>query len=354
MRLSKLRQAMAKLDLDAIVISRPENLRYLSGFTGGEGYLIVTADQALVATDFRYYDQVEREAPGWTLAKMNEGFEKLMPGLLPTLKAQRIGFEAQVVTYEQYQKWTEAITGCQWVATSEVVEKIRSQKEPVELEHIRRAVDIADASLNYVMGLIKPGMTEREIGWELEAHMRTHGAENVGFTFIIASGPNAALPHAVTSDRPIQAGEPITIDMGAKVAGYCSDMTRTFCLGQPKDDTYMKVWNTVFRAQQTACETIRAGMSGVDAHMVAHKIIEDAGYGAYFGHGLGHGVGLAIHEKPRLSRLSKDILAVGDVVTVEPGIYLPSWGGVRIEDMGVITEQGLDNFTKSAKIAIVS
>ena len=354
MRLGKLRQAMAELGLDAIVISRPENLRYLSGFTGGEGHLVITADQALVATDFRYYDQVGRESQGWTLAKMNEGFEKLMPQLLPDLRVQRVGFEGQVVTYEQHRKWSESITGCQWVSTSDVVEKIRSQKDAGELAAIRQAVAVADAALDHVMGLIKPGMTERAVGWELEAHMRTHGAENVSFNFIIASGPNAALPHAVTSDRAIQSGEPITIDMGAKVAGYCSDMTRTFCLGQPRDDTFMKVWNTVFEAQQAACRAIRAGMSGVDAHQVAQKIIDDAGYGEYFGHGLGHGVGLAIHEKPRMSRLSQDTLAVGDVVTVEPGIYLPGWGGVRIEDMGVITEKGLDIFTESAKIAIVS
>jgi len=354
MRLAKLRQCLTDLQLDAILISQPENRRYLSGFTGSAGYLLITAQDAILATDFRYYEQVARQSPDFRLAKITDKFENLLPQLVAEVRAKRIGFESQHVTYDQHQTWTKAVEGSEWVPTKEVVERIRMTKDQAELAAIRRAVALSDEAVAHIVRVLKPGMTEKEAAWELEAFMRTHGAEQAAFTFIVAAGPNSAMPHAVSSDRPIQAGEPIVMDLGARVDGYCSDLTRTFCLGQPRDAKYVEVWNIVLKAQQAARAAIRPGMLGKEADAVARQVITEAGYGESFGHGLGHGVGLVIHEKPGAGRLSEDTLLPGAVITIEPGIYLPGWGGVRIEDMGVVTETGVDILTKAEKRVIVS
>ncbi|HID96168.1 MAG TPA: peptidase M24 family protein, partial [Candidatus Latescibacteria bacterium] len=195
---------------------------------------------------------------------------------------------------------------------------------------------------------IEPGMTEKEVAWELESFMRTHGAEKAAFDLIVASGPNGALPHVTASERAIRAGEPIVMDLGCVVEGYHSDMTRTICLGQP-DARFREIYQLVLSAQLAAEEAIRPGMTGREADAIARRIIEEAGYGEQFGHGLGHGVGLAIHEKPTLGKLSEDVLEPGMVFTVEPGIYIPGWGGVRIEDMVVLREDGVEVLTQASK-----
>lgn len=352
-RLARLRQVMAERQLDAMFITQPENRRYLSGFTGSAGYLLISAREALLATDFRYYEQVQRQSPEFALVRITDRFEDVLPQMVERVGAQRIGFESASVTFDQYQSWTGLTGECEWVATKEIVEELRTIKDAAEIAAIRRAVAIADEAIMHLAEVIRPGMTEREAAWELEAYMRTHGADETSFRIIVAAGPNGAMPHAVTSDRPIQAGEPIVMDLGAKVDGYCSDLTRTFCIGEPKDDLYLRVWHTVLQAQQAAEAGIRAGMSGVAADALARQVIADAGYGDNFGHGLGHGVGLAIHEKPRASRLSEAVLPAGSVLTIEPGIYLPGWGGVRIEDMAVITPDGVDVLTAAPKVPTV-
>jgi len=201
---------------------------------------------------------------------------------------------------------------------------------------------------------MRPGMTELEVSWIIESYMRTRGAEGVAFELIVAGGPNGARPHARASDRPLRAGEPIVIDMGARLNGYCSDLTRTFCLGQPNEpERFWEVYNTVLRAQTAAEVALRPGMTGQEGDAVARDLITAAGYGAAFGHGLGHGVGLAVHEEPRLSRVNLSPLAVGSLVTVEPGIYLPGWGGVRIEDVVLITDSGVEVLTRAPKEPIL-
>jgi len=214
-------------------------------------------------------------------------------------------------------------------------------------------VALTDAAFAHLLAVIEPGMAEREAAWEIEAYMRTHGASQVAFPLIVAAGPNGALPHARAGDHAIQPGEPIVIDIGCVLDGYCSDMTRTICLGEPSAK-YLEVWDIVLQAQEAAEAAIRAGTSGVEADSLARDLIKEAGYGEQFGHGLGHGVGLAVHENPRASQLSEDILQAGMVLTVEPGIYLPGEFGLRIEDLVVIREGGVEILTSTPKAPVVA
>ena len=350
-RLEKLRQKLMEEELDAILITQPENRRYLSGFTGSAGVLLISAEQAILATDFRYYEQVAREAPRFQLAKIESGekFVDLLPDLIAQVGARRVGFEAAHLPYAQYQEWAEVAEGFELVPTKEWVEDLRAVKDEGELEAIRRAVALADEAMAHILNVMEPGMTERAVAWEIEAYMRTHGADKAAFDIIVASGPKGAMPHARPGDAPLRAGEPIVMDIGARMDGYHSDLTRTVCLGEP-DDRFREIYDIVLRAQLAAEEGIRAGMTGREADALARSVIEEAGYGEYFGHGLGHGVGLAVHEKPRLSKLSEEeVLQPGMVVTIEPGIYLPDWGGVRIEDMVVVGEDGVEVLTHASK-----
>ena len=352
MRLTKLRAALAKHDLDAVLVSQPENRRYLSGFTGSAGWLILSAERAVLATDFRYYEQVGREAPGFELAKVEGKFSDLLPDILADLGVRRLGFESQHLTVEQHSTWSEATGMVEWAPLKDTVESIRAVKDDAELEAARRSVALTDAAFTHLLEVIRPGMSEEEAAWEIETYMRTHGASKVAFDLIVAAGPNGALPHARAGNHALQPGEPIVVDIGCVLDGYCSDMTRTFCLGQPSPK-YLEVWDIVLRAQEAAEAAIRAGVSGVEADAAARDLITAAGYGEQFGHGLGHGVGLAVHEGPWAGRLSKDTLEAGMTLTVEPGIYLPGEFGVRLEDLVIIREQGIEILTNMPKIPVV-
>lgn len=353
MRLTKLRNTLPEQELDAILISQPENRRYLSGFSGSAGWLIVSAERAVLATDFRYYEQVQLEAPDFELAKIGNKFPDLLPGLLSEAGVRRLGFESQDVTVDQLYTWSQATDGVEWVPLKDTVEKLRAVKDEDEIEALRNAVALTDEAFAHLLGAIRPGMTEREAAWEIEAYMRSHGASNVAFDLIVASGPNGARPHARPGDRPIQPGEPIVIDIGCVLNGYCSDMTRTICLGRP-NSRYLEVWETVRRALEAAESAICAGMSGVEADALARDLIGEAGYGDYFGHGLGHGVGLAVHEGPYASRLSEDVLEANTSLTVEPGIYLPGEFGVRLEDLVIIQPEGVEVLTGTPKEPVVA
>lgn len=352
MRLTKVRETLPQHNLDAILISQRENRRYLSGFTGSSGWLIVTANRALLATDFRYFEQVARQAPTFELAKIESQFSDLLPGLMADLQVQRLGFEGQHLTVDQLYRWSQETGNVEWVPLKETVEALRAVKEAAEIEALRRAVALTDAAFAHFLETLRPGMTEREAAWEMEAYMRTGGASRVAFDLIVAAGPNGALPHAQAGDHAIQPGEPIVVDIGCVLDGYCSDMTRTFCLGQPSPE-YLEVWELVLQAQQATEATIRAGLSGVEADAVARTVIDQAGYGEHFGHGLGHGVGLAVHEGPRASRTSQDTLKAGMSLTIEPGIYLPGRFGVRLEDLVIIHEDGIEILTNTPKMPVV-
>jgi Xaa-Pro aminopeptidase len=351
-RLARLRAALPTTGADAILISHPENRAYLSGFTGSAGHLLITADRAVIATDFRYYDQVALEAPHFELAQIKTNLHDLLPALLEGVS--QLAFEADHAAWSTVEKWKEAAPAVEWVPTKAVTHNLRASKDEAEIATLRRAILLADAGLAHGLSEARPGMTEVELAWIIESYMRTHGAQGVAFDLHVASGPNGARPHAHTSDKELLRGEPIVIDMGAEVDGYRSDLTRTVSLGEPADaDKFWSVYNTVLGAQTAAIAAIRPGLSGKEADGVAREFITQAGFGEAFGHGLGHGVGLEIHEEPFMGRLSTSILQQNMVVTVEPGIYLPGWGGVRIEDIVLVTANGCEVLTTSPKYPII-
>ncbi len=352
MRLAKVREVLPKQEIDALLVSQPENRRYLSGFTGSAGLLVITAERAMLATDSRYYEQVGREAPTFELVKVEVRIPELLSGLLADLGVKRLGFESQHLTVEQLKTYSKATEDTEWLPLENTVEKIRAVKDKEEIEAIRRSAALTDDAFAHLLKVIKPGMTELEAAWEIEVYMRTHGASKVAFDLIVAAGPNGAMPHAQPGDQAIQTGAPVVVDIGCVLDGYCSDMTRTFCLGAP-NSRYLEVWNVVLQAQEAAEAMICAGTTGVAADAAARDVIVEAGYGDFFGHGLGHGVGLAVHEKPGASRLSEDTFEAGMSLTVEPGIYLPGEFGVRIEDLVIIGEDGIEILSNTPKRPVV-
>lgn len=350
-QLSALRERLAAEGVDAFLVTKGANIRYISGFTGEDAALLITANQAFLITDFRYYEQAERQAPSLTLYKLTKSLPAAFADLVKEIGVKRIAFEGAHVTYALYQDLA-ATEGVELVPAKGWVEEIRAIKSPAEILLIRRAVQISDAAIAALPQILRAGMTERQLAWELEAYMRTHGADDVAFPLIVAGGPNGAMPHAVPSDRALVPGEPIVLDLGAEVAGYRSDLTRTVCIGQPAEKL-REIYRIVLAAQQAAEAGIQPGLIGKEADAIARQVIADAGYGEAFGHGLGHGVGLEIHERPGAGPRSEDRLEPGMLVTVEPGIYLPGWGGIRIEDLVVITETGIEILSAASKELVV-
>ena len=349
-------QLIAKLpekDLDAILISAPENRRYLSGFTGSAGYLVISKDHALLVTDSRYTEQATNQAPQYKVLQVRSGWDWLMEWLEET-GAKRLGFESQNMTVATYNNLLEALKKhdslgqVSLMATSGLAEDQRIIKDGQELAMLQKAIDASDAAMETVCPEIREGMTEREVAWRMEVAMRDVGADGLSFETIVAAGPNGAMAHHRPSDRAINIGEPIVIDMGAQVGGYCSDITRTVVVGEP-DEIFRKVYDTVLGAQLTAINTVKAGMTGEECDGLARTVIAEAGYGDNFGHSLGHGVGLAVHELPRVSPKSPDLLQTDTVFTVEPGIYISGWGGVRIEDIVILGSDGANVLSKASK-----
>lgn len=352
-RLRKLRSRLAEKAIDGILVSQSENRRYLSGFHGTAGYLIITAKHAILATDFRYTEQAKEQAPDFAVKQISGGLEKWFPDMVVEMGIKRLGFEGGDVTFDFHRQITTSLkkleSRIKLVRTGGLVEEIRAVKEPEEIDFIAKASAITDAAFEKVEPEIKAGMTERQVAWELEKAVREGGSQSLPFEIILASGPNAALPHARPTDRVINNGEPIVIDMGARYKGYASDLSRTLCVGKP-DLKFKEVYNIVLDAQTAAIKAISKGMTGNQADKIARDVIRKAGYGESFGHSLGHGVGLAGHELPRLGPRSKDRLTDGMVFTVEPGIYLTGWGGVRIEDTVVMEAGKVKMITKARKM----
>lgn len=358
-RLERLRQALHERQLDALIITNSLNRRYLSGFTGSAGVLLVMADHALLFSDFRYESQAKLEAPNFEfrLIASDAALTKMLPELIQEFGIQKLGFESTTVSVAQFSNWRKELTSAgsqvQLFETEGLVEHLRQLKDASEIELLRRAITIGDEAFAAIQPLLRPTMREREVAWELEKAMRERGAEGLAFEIIIAAGENGARPHARAGDQQLGTGRPIVMDFGARVEGYHGDMTRTVILGEA-DEKFWTIYNIVLEAQRLAEASIRPGMNGFDADAIARDHIAAAGYGEQFGHSLGHGVGLAIHEEPRLSYQRKDLLSPGAVVSVEPGIYLPAWGGVRIEDLVVITETGIEVLTQSSKEPVVA
>ena len=339
-KLQKLREKLAEINLDAMLVSTPENRRYLSGFTGSAGYLLVTHDHAVLATDFRYVEQAGNQSPEFRTERISGG-PAWFPKLVDSLGARRVGFESQNMTVATHAAFSKAVEEAEitgrpdMVSTDAIVDRLRAFKDEDELKLLEKAVEIADQSFEHVAPGIVPGVTEQAVSWELEKAMRERGADNISFDTIVGAGPNGALPHHLADDTVIQDGDAVVVDMGALYQGYCSDLSRTIIAGE-LDETFRKVYDTVLRAQITAEEQVTDGMTGAEVDAIARDVIAEEGYGENFGHSLGHGVGLAVHEFPRVGPNSDDVLENGMVFTIEPGIYLSGWGGVRIEDIVVL------------------
>ncbi len=343
-RLARLRAQLDEQQLDGLFISDPFNRRYLSGFTGSAGNLLITRDESVLATDFRYWEQAELQAPDFRLFKTVGPNTDWLGGLLAGQGGKRIGFEAANLTYGEYRTIVEVIEQLspssrpKFVPAPPIVEQLRSIKDAEELASMERVIALGDAAFEHAAARIKPGWTELQVAREIETFVKDHGGEGTSFTTIVAGGARGAMPHARAGQDVLIEGEGVVIDMGALLDGYCSDMTRTIFLGQPTRQ-FNTIYDIVFTAQRTAEELIEPGMTGEYAHKLAATVIEEAGYGEQFGHGLGHGIGLQVHETPRLALRSASVLQEGQIFSVEPGIYLTGWGGVRLEDL-VVLENG--------------
>jgi Xaa-Pro aminopeptidase len=343
-RIQKVLQRLPEAQLDALLVSSLPNIFYLSGFTGSTAMLLLTADKRYFLTDFRYHEQVGQQVKGGFELVDNTG-KKLVADILPGLpggdQLKRIGFESDHVTHATYGKLAEA-EGREFVPTSSWVEDLRMVKDELEVELIREAVLLNERIFTELLGLIGPGVTEADLAAEIGYRAMKAGALGNSFSPIVASGANAAKPHAGFSTQELVAGAPLTFDMGVALNGYCSDMTRTvFYKDCPAQ--WELVYNTVREAKDMVTAQLRPGMLGREADAIAREHISAAGHGDHFGHGLGHGVGIEVHEGPRLAAPSEQKLAVGNMVTNEPGIYLPGEGGVRIEDILLLTDSGCDN-----------
>ena len=352
-RLNRLVARLEEEELDGILVSGPENRQYMSGFSGSAGYLLIARGQAVLLTDSRYTEQAAVQSPDYEVVQIRGGWGWL-PEMLNKTGVRRLGFESQHMTVASYNNLLEVLkedecpSGVSMIASPGLAEEQRVTKDSLEMESLQRAINASDSAMEAVCPTIQEGMTEREVAWRMESAMRDSGSDGVSFETIVASGPNGAMAHHRPSDRRIQAGEPIVIDMGARIGGYCSDITRTVLVGEP-DETFRKIYDIVLGAQLTAIHTVRPGMTGEECDNLSRDIISEAGYGENFGHSLGHGVGLAVHENPRVSPKSADELQPGMVFTVEPGIYLSGWGGVRIEDIVVLGEEGATPISKASK-----
>lgn len=348
LRISKARELMAQREIDALLIFSEENRRYLSGFSATDhqfeetaGILLITHDDKYILTDSRFDLQAQAEAPDWRIVIYQHSLTKEIADLIHKTAAGTIGFESRRIAVHQYNDLESKIQQAKLIPLADLSQDLRQVKDADEIEFTYQALRIAESVFRQVAKGLKPGMSEKTIAWDIEKKLHEAGAEDLSFPAIVASGPNSALPHAVPTDRPIGTGEPILIDWGCKYQGYCSDTTRTVILGPP-DDTFLKVHHCVLEAQRLAIATIKAGANTRIVDAAARDHIHNNGYQGKFGHGLGHGTGLAVHEAPRLSPIKESILEAGMIVTVEPGIYLPQWGGVRIELQVVVRSDGAE------------
>lgn len=340
----RLERLLAERELDRMLVTDLTNVRYLTGFTGTNGACICGPGVRLFLTDFRYTERAAAEVEGWEAVTISADWLK---GIADRLEG-RVGFEDDHMSVRLLAKLKEKLAdGTEMVPAGGRVEELRRVKDEGELAAIAEASKLADEVWKWSLERGLAGRSEREVALAAEARIREHGG-NPSFPAIVAAGPTGAQPHAEPGEREIGRGELVVFDMGAQLDGYCSDGTRTFATGEPGEEA-RAVYEVVREAQQASLKAIRAGVKGEDVDKVARDVIDAAGHGDRFGHGLGHGVGLEVHEAPRLSLRSDDVLAAGEVVTVEPGIYLPGNLGVRIEDLVVVSEDGLRNLSTLPK-----
>jgi Xaa-Pro aminopeptidase len=334
-RVEKVHVLLNKMGLDACLIKGMDNIFYLTGFRGSEGTLLVTRGDVFLMTDFRYITHAQEVTHGIKLIEL-QAQKNILGEICNQYGIRKIGFDSLHTSFSTYRKWSEAVQSVEFVPLDDAIEEIRKSKEPEEIDRIIRAIDIATKAFTEVLGGIHAGHTEKEIANNLDYAMRRLGAEGPSFQTIVASGPRAALPHAEPTDRPIREGEMVIVDFGAQVDGYCSDETSTFSIGEV-NGKMRDIFTIVNNAKQLALDKIRVSMPIKEVDMMVRGYIEDAGYGDFFRHGTGHGVGIAVHEAPAINTTGDGLLEENMIITIEPGIYIPNVGGVRLEDMVLIT-----------------
>lgn len=347
-RIERLLDFIHEQKCDAVVINKEENLHYFSGFVGDDTILVITKKNRLLITDSRYIEQAKQQT-SFKIVEQKKGLLAKTAKVLKHIKAKRVAFEGNALLYDSYARMLDLLDGEVKFDRPVNLDELRIIKDAQELEAIKKAIWIADEGYTHILNYVKAGMSENEVAAELEDKMRRLGSQRPAFTTIVASGKRGALPHGVATDKLINDGEFVTIDFGAVYKGYHSDITRTFCVGKASDKQ-REIYDVVLGAQMLALKEIAPGKSGKEVDAPVRKYISDAGYGDCFGHGLGHGVGLEIHELPRLSPLSPTKeLKENMLVTDEPGIYVPDFGGVRIEDTVLVTKDGGQPLTQSDK-----
>jgi Xaa-Pro aminopeptidase len=345
-RIKKLREKLNQENLDLLLVTSLPNIRYLCGFTGSNGILLISKDKAIFLTDFRYKEQVKKEVKGAEIKIPQKELFSFLPEI-NLLKGKRIkaGFEEKYLTFQLYQRLKTLLPQVLWVPTENLVESLLVTKDEEEIKKIKKAADISAKAYLEILPFFRPGTKESDIAAELEYRIKRNGGTGSAFEPIVASGLRSAMPHARASSKMLKKGEFVTLDFGASYDGYVCDITRTVVLGNATP-RQKKIYNLVLKAQTRAVESARSGMKGFELDKVSRDIIKKAGYQKYFGHGLGHGIGLLVHDSPGINTKSQEVLKPGMVITIEPGVYIPGWGGVRIEDDVLITRNGCKVLTQ--------
>lgn len=351
-RIKNIRNYLSEKKLDGIIISNEDNRFYFSGLRSSAGFLFITMNDLYLFTDFRYTELASSQAPGWNIQKITSRLGWL-PEIIKKLKVSNVGFESEFITVNTFNLIEDTVNSSDvevtLIPTTDIALTIRAVKDEEEIKLLRKAIEIGDKAFEYTEKNIEIGMTEKEVAWIFEKSVREQNAESISFDTIVASGKNAARPHHATGDSKIEANSTIIIDCGAKYNGYCSDLTRTIVIGDA-DEKIKNIYDIVHIAQLTAIDLVKVGMTGEECDSIARKIISEAGYGDFFGHSLGHGIGLNVHENPNVGPRSKFIIQNNMPFTVEPGIYLKGWGGVRIEDIVIIIDNKTEVISKAKKI----
>lgn len=350
-RVNQLREKMKSEGIASFLVTSPFNLRYLTGFTGTTGLALITLDKAYFITDFRYTEQAATQCVGYEIIKNVGPIFEVVADLVETTNIENLAFEEAQVSFKQYVD-LETLLEVDLVPVSGMIEELREVKDETEIAIVEKACEIADAAFSHILTYIKPGMTEIQVANELDFHMRSLGATGVSFETIVASGLRSAMPHGVASDKIVEEGDFVTLDFGCYYEGYVSDMTRTIAVGEPSEKL-KEIYEVVKEAQQRVLDAAKPGISGVELDAVARDYITEKGYGEAFGHSTGHGIGLDVHEAPNVSKLAEKAFVPGNIITNEPGIYLPGIGGVRIEDDMLVTEDGIKRLTHSDKELII-
>jgi Xaa-Pro aminopeptidase len=345
-RVLRLREEMGRLNLDAVLIEDSKNKRYISGFTGTAGSIIITKEKNILFTDFRYTQQAKNQTRNFEIVEISR--TNPITNFLKEMDIKRLGFEDDKMSFATYSNYKKSLANIEMIPLNGLMLDLRAIKDEQELEIIRQAAKIADSGFMHIIDFIKPGMKESEVALELEFFMRKQGATGASFDFIVASGKRSSMPHGVASDKIIEVGDFVTIDFGCVYNGYCSDMTRTIVIGKASDKQ-KEIYNIVLGAQLKVIERAKANMNGIELDNIARQYIIEKGYGDKFGHGLGHGIGLDVHELPNVNALGEKVLKPNMVISDEPGIYIEDFGGVRIEDLLIITEDGCEVINSSPK-----